>query len=206
MTLSAGQQSELEKPVTRFVYFAAFSFLSATTRVCSLNQTVTWGGYDWLGMGSVGGISAIEESQGTAAPSLSFRLNLAQVAWLTIAVDDVSEYRGRDAVLYFAPLTESFQLTMTDELVDTPVVCWRGTMDTMVSGITGSRGEATGQITLKCETSAHGLKRRPTLRMNAAQQKQRMAAQGLSEDKGFDYLNDLIGSPAKWLSIKFQSR
>ena len=194
MTLTSGQQTELEKPVTRIAYFAEFQFLSATIYTSSINQTVTWGGHDWLGVGRVGSISAVEEKQGTAAQSLTFKLNLADASILSLSVGGVEEYRGRDAKLYFCPMDEQFRL------VDTPVICWRGTMDTMSTSISGEIGQATGQVVLKCETSAYGLKRRPNLRLNAAQQKQRYPS-----DTGFDYLTDLIGNADKWLSIRFQT-
>lgn len=196
MTLTAGQQSELEKPVTRIVYFAEFSFLSGTVYTSSLGQTMTWGGHDWVGLGAIGDISAVNEELGTTANSLTFSLNLVQPEWLALAVGDVAEYRGRDAKLYFCPLDEQFRL------IDTPVVCWRGTMDTMAASISGGPGDATGSISLKCETSAYGLKRKPVLRLNAAQQKQKYP-----NDTGFDYLTDLLGNPdaTVWLSKRFQA-
>lgn len=197
MSLDANQQLELEKAVTRIAYFIEFQFLTATSRVCSLGQTVTWGGYDWLGFGSVGSISPIDESQGTAASSLTFTLNIAQLELLSIATGNTNEYRGRNAVLYFCPLDENFRL------VGTPVRCWGGKMDTMTAGIQGQREESTGSISLKCETSAYGLKRKSNLRLNAAQQTQRYPA-----DTGLDYLTDLLGNPDGnvWLTKRFQQR
>lgn len=196
MTLTANQQAELEKPVTRLAFFAEFNFLSGTVYVSSLGQTVTWGGHDWLGLGALGNISAIEEALGTTASALTFTLNVAQIEWLSLSAGNTNEYRGRDAKLYFCPVNEQFQL------VDTPVICWRGTMDTQQVSIDGEMGEASGNISLKCETSAYGLKRRSSLRLNAAQHKQKFPT-----DLGFDYLTDLIGNPDNnlWLTKRFQS-
>lgn len=195
MTLTSNQQAELEKPVTRFAYFAHFSFSTADVRVTSLPQTISWGGYNWIGLGSLGNISAVDESQGTAASALTFNLNVAQLEMLSLATGDAAEYRGRDAKLYFCPLDEQFRL------VDTPIICWRGSMDTMQMSVDGKEG--TGSIALKCETSAYGLKRKANLRMNAAQQKQRYPS-----DTGFDYLTSLLGDPnaSKWLSVRFQQK
>lgn len=193
MTLSTDQQTALEQPVVRLVYFAEFHFLSGIVYVCSLNQTISWGGYDWIGLGQISSISAIEEKAGTSSAALNFQLNIAQAEWLSLAAGAVEEYRGRDAKLYACPLNTGFGL------IDTPQICWRGTMDTMSPGITGKQGEATGVINLKCETSAHGLKRKSSLRLNAAQQKQRHPS-----DTGFDYLVDLLSAPAPWLSKRFQ--
>jgi hypothetical protein len=192
-TLSAPQQSELEKPVTRYIYFVELHLLSTIAYFSSLMQTVTWGGHDWIGMGSVAAISPIDNKQGVAAQSITFQLNMASAGLFAVGVGSVEEYRGRDAKIYFCPLDEQFRL------VGTPVICWRGTMDVLTSAITGKAGESSAMLSLKCETSAYGLKRRPSLRMNAAQQKQRHSA-----DTGFDFLTKLIADPGVWISVKFQ--
>jgi hypothetical protein len=188
-TLSAPQQAQLEKAVTGTVYFVELRFRDSTQYLCSSNINITWGGYEWMGLGTIGGISPIEESEGVESKSLTFTLNIAQVSILSLAVGDVEQYRGRAAKMYFCPLNESFQL------IGTPQQCWRGIMDTMSVGIEGEEGS----IQLKCETSAYGLKKVPGLRLNAAQQKVKHPT-----DTGFDYLTDLIANPTVWLSKKFQ--
>lgn len=188
-TLSASQQAELEKAVTRTIYFLQLDFASTSIYICSANLTFTWGGHDWIGLGTVGGISPIEESEGVESKSITFSLNVAQESILALAVGDVEEYRGRDAKLYFCPLNESFQL------IGTPAQCWRGIMDTMSIAIDGEEGG----VSLKCETSAYGLKRQPGLRLNPAQQKKVYPT-----DTGFDLLTDLIARPIVWASAKFQ--
>jgi hypothetical protein len=189
VSLSAPQQTELQKAVTRAVYFVQLEFASSTQYLCTANITLTWGGHDWLGFGTVGGISPIEESEGVESRALTFTLNVAQQSVLALAVGSVEEYRGRVAKMYFCPLDESFQL------VGTPQLCWRGIMDLMAIGVDGEEGK----ITLKCETSAYSLKKQPNLRLNAAQHKKRYP-----NDTGFDYLNDLIANPAVWLTKAFQ--
>lgn len=146
---------------------------------------------DWIGLGTLGAVDPIEESDSIDAKGLSFTLNHAQPTWLAAAVGPVEEYRGRNARLYCCPLNENFQL------IDAPELCWRGIMDTMSIGMQGE----TGQIILRCETSAYGLKRRQPLRINAAQQKKRHPA-----DTGLDYLTSLIAQPQLWLSKRFQQR
>lgn len=189
MTITSGQQTELEKPVTRYVYFVELQFVSGTVYACSAGQTITWGGHDWIGLGGISSITAVEESAGVTSSALTFGLNVAQAEWLAEAVGAVEDYRGQPAKMYFCPLDEQMRL------VDTPLICWRGIMDTIVFGIDGEQG----QCALKCETSAYGLKRRPSLRMNAAQQKQRYPT-----DTGFDQLTTLLANTQLWLSKKFQ--
>lgn len=185
------QNAELAKAVTRTVYFVEFQFASATSRLSTANIPLTWGGYEWAGVGSLGTISTVEESDGLEAKPLNFTVNSAQQSWLALAVGSVEEYRGRPAKMYMCPLNEQFQM------VGTPERCWSGIMDMLSVGI----NEDSGTITLKCETSAYGLKRRPAFRLNAAQHKKEHP-----DDTGFDYLNDLIANPVVWLSKKFQQQ
>lgn len=188
---TAAQNAELAKPVTRVVYFVEFRFASGTSRLSTANIPLTWGGYEWAGVGTLGSIGAVEESDGLEAKPLNFTINLAQPAWLALAVGDVEEYRGRTAAMYMCPLNESFQM------VGLPEKCWSGLMDTLNVGVDGD----SGTITLRCETSAYGLKRRPALRLNAAQHKKNHP-----DDTGLDHLNGLISDPAVWLSKKFQQQ
>ena len=188
---TAAQNAELAKPVVRVVYFVEFQFASGTSRLSTANIPLTWGGYEWSGLGTIGTISPIEESDGLESKSLNFTINAAQQAWLALSVGPVEEYRGRAAKMYMCPLDEAFRM------VGTPEKCWAGVMDTLSVGV----NDESGTITLRCETSAYGLKRRPAFRLNAAQHKKDHPT-----DTGLDYLNDLISNPAVWLSVKFQQR
>lgn len=186
---TAAQQAALEKPVVRLVYFVELQFASTTARMNTTGQTITWNGQEWLGVGTIGTISAIEETDGLEPKAVTFTLNAAQQSWLGMAVGPVEEYRGRSAKLYMCPLDEGFRL------IDTPVLCWTGIMDTVSVGLDGEAG----QIALKCESSAYGLKRRQSLRINAAQQKKKYWW-----DTGLDFLEGLIARPQLWLSKLFQ--
>jgi hypothetical protein len=190
MTITTDQQTELEKSVTRVVYFAEFHFASGTLYLSSAMQTITWGGHDWIGLGSIGAIGAVEEADSLDAKSLDFTLNVAQTSLLAEAVGNVDDYRGRTAKLYMCPLDEQFRL------IDTPQRCWSGSMDQMSVGIDA---DGKGQIALRCETAAYGMKRRPALRINAAQQGKKYP-----NDTSFNYQNDLIARPQLWLSKNFQ--
>lgn len=190
MTISASQQTALEQSATRVVYFCEFQFATATLRVNTTNQTITWGGFDWIGLGSVSNIGAVEESDGMEPRSLSFTLNAAQPSWLALSVGPVEEYRGQPAKMYFCPLDSGFLP------VGNPEICWSGLMDVVSVGMSGDEGS----INLKCETSAYGLKRRQVSRINAAQHKLKNPT-----DTGFDYLTSLIAQPQLWLSKRFQT-
>jgi len=135
------------------------------------------------------GISEIKESDDLDSNPLNFTLNLASTDLLALAIGPVEDYRGRPAKLWMCPLTENY------EMIDSPMLCWSGLMDMMSVGANND----SGQIILKCETSLYGLRRRPSLRVNNVQQQSRHPG-----DTGLIYLNDLISSPAVWLTTRFQ--
>lgn len=185
------QNTALESPVVRVAYFAEFHFTSGILYLSTLGNNVTWGGHEWIGLGSFGGISAINESEGLESSALTFTLNAAQPSWIALAIGPVEEYRGLSAKMYMCPLDNGFQL------IDTPEICWRGIMDTMSFGLDGDQGK----IQLKCETSAYGMKRQPQFRLNAAQHKKTYPT-----DTGLDYLVDIIAQPQLWVSKRFQEQ
>jgi hypothetical protein len=191
MTLSVttNQSAAISAAVVRTAYFVQFNFKDGTQYLSTLNVPVSWGGQTWAGVGTLGTISGITESESLTATALNFTINAAQPSWLALATGDVQEYRGLPAKMFFCPLDASFNL------IDTPVQCWSGVMDMVTIGVTGDQS----MITLKCETSAYGLKRANSYRLNAAQQKQKFPT-----DTGFDYQANLITNPAVWLTVAFQ--
>lgn len=191
MTLSIQQQTELEKAVTRVIYFAEFDFVGGMIRVNSSNASVVWGGYTWQGLGVLGNISQVEEADSTEAKSLTFTLNCAESSWVALAIGADAVYRGRTAKLYFSPLDENFAI------IGTPVLCWKGVMDLMAMSLDGD----SGGISLRCESSIFGLKRGDPIRLNAAQHKRVNPT-----DKGLDYLLSIQSDPVTWLSARFQKK
>lgn len=193
MTISAEQQTELERPVVNAVFFGEFQFASATSRLSTWNAPITWGGFEWSGLGQLVAIDPVEESRGLNAKALKFTL-AAEQSWIALAVGSPEECRGKTAKLYMCPIDAQYRL------VGTPELCWIGTMDPPVASI-DEGGE--GVIILNCEASAFGLRRTAPLRANQAQQKKRHPEDG--ENNGFQYQRDLVANPQLWASTKFQA-
>lgn len=187
MTTTA-QKAQYSKALVSIVYFVELRFRSGTQYVCSWNYSITWGGHDWLGLGTIGDISAAEESETVEPKSLTFGLS-SPSSYLYLAVGDVEEYRGRQVIVYIAPLDDN------GAVIDTPEVCWRGVMEDMSVSANGNDGK----IDLKAENAMAALARKKVLRMNSAQQKYFYPS-----DTSFDYLPDLISKPQQWLSRRFQ--
>lgn len=187
--ITSAQSNALSSATVRTAYFVEFHFRDGTLFMSTLNVPITWGGNTWLGMGSIGTISSVTEAESLTPTSLNFSFNAAQPSFLSLSVGDVQEYRGLVAKMYFCPLDSGFNL------IDVPFQCWSGVMDQVTVNVSGDQAG----MTLKCETSAYGLKRANSFRMNAAQQKQYYP-----NDTGFDYQSNLITNPAVWLTTAFQ--
>jgi hypothetical protein len=188
--LSGPQQTANEQAVARTAYFAELQFTDGTSRLCTFDRSYNWGGFDWSGLGQVMDISSVVASEAAQANPLRITIAASAVN-VALAVGAVTEYRGRPAKLYACPLDANYVL------IGTPQLCWRGIMDTVVLGVQGSKGS----VVINCETSAYALKRNPIFRINAAQHRARHPG-----ETGFDYLNDLIANPQRWLSKKFMMR
>lgn len=188
--LSAPQQAANEKANIRTAYFLELQFAGGTSYLCSFDRSYTWGGHTWSGLGQIMALSPVENSEGTKPNPL--RITLAvEPAWLAKAVGPVEEYRGKKSLMYVCPLDDNYRL------IGTPQLAWRGKMDTVVIGIDGPAGS----IVIGCETAVLGLRRRSSLRLNAAQHKARYPG-----ETGFDYLVDLLANPQTWISKKFMAR
>lgn len=195
--LSVNQKAAFAQPLATEAYFVEMRFKSGTAYVCNFNKDFEWGGHVWSGLGSVGSLSAIKATLKVEPHPVTLGLAVAQVAWLQLAIGDVTEYRGRDVRIYACPLDEGYLL------VDDPVLVWAGAMDVMTVSTaqrsSGTKENAEGSISVRCEPAGSKLRRRNAYRVNAAQQKQIDPA-----DTGFDYQIRLLANPQVWLSKKFQ--
>lgn len=85
---------------------------------------------EFLGVGNLGQISAIEEAVGTAASSVQLTLSGIPSSLISIALGE--EYRGRDVRIWLALLDDQHAL------IDDPVLLWRGRLDTMNLALGGT--------------------------------------------------------------------
>lgn len=109
--------------VVRPVFLASLDFQSDPLYAASTPFNIEWNGEEWLGLGTLGGIGAVEESVETKATQLGFSLSGVPTRLLAKAVSD--SYQGRDARLYTVPLDAAYAMA------GTPVLLFRGRMDTM---------------------------------------------------------------------------
>jgi hypothetical protein len=189
MTLSTSQQTALEQRAVPVAYFVKLEFDSATLYLSNFNRTFTWGGQDWIGLGSLGSITEIKSADTSDPTAVTMNLNVANQSLLSIGVGPVEEYRGLPASIYMCPLSETYNL------IDTPVKCWSGEMDVVAVSVDGENSS----ITLRCEPTAKRLRRRVALRVNNAQQQAKYPT-----DEGLKFQQDLINNPQIWFSREAQ--
>ena len=74
-SISAAVEAAVESANVALVLFVELDFQSGFLRVCNAPYTISWNGYDWLGIGHLGGIDPIPESTGLEAAGVALRLS-----------------------------------------------------------------------------------------------------------------------------------
>jgi hypothetical protein len=108
-------------------------FKSGTERVCNAANSFVWGteivgGTEvpkiWLGLGELGGISAIQEGTELQMYGVSLSLSGVDPVFAAKALNP-EEYQQRPCTIWLALLDDDYRI------IDEPVITFRGRMDTM---------------------------------------------------------------------------
>ncbi|MBB1601585.1 hypothetical protein [Variovorax sp. UMC13] len=166
---------------------------AGTARFTTWPLDVTVMGQTWKGVGSLGQIGQLHESEDGAEEKLSLGLSLVDIGTRSIALGSPNEYKDRPMRLWVALLDAN-----THQLSGEPVLRFAGVMDQAKIVRDGS----SGSISLDCRTASYDVRSNPAaLRMNQAQHQARRPG-----ERGFEYLTSLIGNPSVWLSKSLQGR
>lgn len=166
---------------------------SGTARYTNWPLNVDALGQTWQGVGNLGSVGSLHESEDGAEEKLSLTLSPVDLSTRALALGDPSDYQDRPVRVWVGLVsTETFQLA------GAPVLRFAGVMDQLKL----AREENTGTITLDCRTASYDVRSNPAaLRMNNVQHQSKF-----STERGFEYLTSLIGNPAVWLSKNLQNR
>jgi hypothetical protein len=104
------------------ILLASFSF-STPVRLWSGYGTITVGSVTYLGSGSLGTISPVEETTDLAARGINFQLSGVPTALVAVALSE--NYQGKECSVLFGALDP------TGALVSSPVTIFAGRMDVM---------------------------------------------------------------------------
>ncbi len=168
------------------------SFTSGTLRYTNFPLDVDALGYTWTGLGTIGSISEIRESEDGAGERLTVGLSQVSSAILAAALGNVETYQGRDAKVWISMLDGG-----TLQVAGTPLLRFAGYMDKV--RIERADGN-TGTVLLDLVTFSGDSRANPSgLRLSNAQHQA-----DYPTERGFEYITDLIGKPQLWLSKTFQ--
>lgn len=189
ITMGATQH---QQAVAGVAWLAELAFTTGTVRYTTAPVSITSGGYTWLGLGALGTVSGVTESEEVQADAITLGLSIVDTALIAASLGNVESYRGRAVRLYLQMLSPEFVA------VGSPVSRWSGLMDRVEI----KRGEGGGTIELRCSRSGIARMRNAQgLRLTHEQQLARYAT-----DTGLRYVRTLIEKPSLWLSKRFQQQ
>lgn len=119
--ISGANISASSADIVRPVYFAELFYDSGPVRTHSGVGTITWGGNDYLGVGSFGGASDVEEDSELGISKITLNLSGVDRANVSTALNE--KYQGRIGNIYKGYLNENHQL------IATPLLAFSGRMD-----------------------------------------------------------------------------
>lgn len=170
-------------------------------RVCSAGYTVKWNTFDWIGVGNVGSISAIEESSDLGVKGVE--MTLTGVPTDLISVAFLEDYQWKPVYIYMAPMSLDLTLNanwdtypLIDSITDTidvygglpPALIFSGRIDKM-----DIRFGKTATIILRAESRLIDWKRPKIRRYNNEDQKIRFP-----NDRGFEYIERIANATIQW--------
>lgn len=171
-------------PYVTVLTFVKLEFAAETVYVHNGIGTYTWGGEDWLGVGSLGSVSTLEEGSDVSPYSITLTLSALDATISGQALNE--DYFMRPVTVYVGVLSAD------DELLDDPISMWTGFMDVM-SVTAGQDGESGDQIVITCESELAEFDRSANLRYTN-QTQQRL----YPSDTFFEFMPKIDGLKIKW--------
>lgn len=172
--------------------FVELQLRNGFARYTNWPMTMEAMGQVWQGVGNLGSIGDLHESEDGAAEKLTLSLSAVDIGTRALALGDPSDYQDRPVRVWIALLNAN-----TLQLSGAPVLRFAGVMDQMQI----ERDGTTASIGLTCRTGSYDMRSNPAgLRMNNAQHAARHPG-----ERGFEYLTSLIGNPSIWISKWLQA-
>jgi hypothetical protein len=184
--LTAAVQTAVDNANVPMVAFVELDFGSGFLRVTNAPYTMTWNGHSWLGLGTLGGIDAVDEGTGFEARGVALKLSGVPVSGegdsenISIALGE--HYQGRDCRIWVALLDDQFSI------VPDPKLIFLGRMDNMEIAI----GE-TATIVLHAESRLADLERPRVRRYNDADQQHSFPG-----DLGLQFAEQMVEKAITW--------
>ena len=179
--LSGQPKQETYAAVVRPALLAELQFVDGTSYLWTGVGPLAWGGHTWLGLGSLGTVSPVEETTDLKAVGAKFQLSGVDPTLLATVMGE--PIQGRPALLYLAFFDPDWQL------IPDPVLLFRGRMDTVEIPVGGD----SATIALNVENRLRDLERVRVRRYTDADQQAEYPG-----DQGFAFVTALQDAQIIW--------
>jgi hypothetical protein len=180
-SLSASMVTEVTTAQLAPVLLASLSF-STPVYLWSGYGNLVYNSTTYLGLGTLGTISPLEETTDLAARGLTLRLSGVPTANVSLALTE--NYQGRECSIMFGALSPT-----AGTLIASPVTVFAGRMDVMQITDDGN----TAEITMTAESKLMDFKRPREIRYTDEEQQQLFPG-----DVGLEFVNDIQEKAIFW--------
>lgn len=184
-TISAGMTTEVTASQLSPIILASLSF-ATPVHLWSGYGTITYNGTGYLGIGTLGTISPVEETTDLAARGITMQLSGVPTAMIAVALSE--NYQGRECSVMFGALDSSAGL------VSSPITIFSGRMDVMSINDDGQNAT----IGMTAENKLVDFRRPREVRYTDEEQKTLYPA-----DKGLEFVNAIQEKEIYWGNAKF---
>ena len=180
-TLSASMVTEVTATQLSPILLANLQF-STPVYLWSGYGNLVYNSTTYLGLGTLGTISPLEETTDLAARGLTLRLSGVPTANVSLALTE--NYQGRECSIMFGALSPT-----AGTLIASPVTVFAGRMDVMQITDDGN----TAEITMTAESKLMEFKRPREIRYTDEEQQQLFPG-----DVGLEFVNDIQEKAIYW--------
>lgn len=183
-SITAGMITEITGPIIYPIFLVKLEFPSGDVNVWSGLGDKLFNGDTYAGVGGLGGISTVQETQLLKATDLTLTLSGIPSANISLALDE--DYSERPVNMWFGALDAN------DAIISDPILIFTGRMDIMSI----REGPETSGVSLKCENRLVDLERMKLRTYTPEDQKEEFPA-----DEGLDFVTSLFdGKKVIWAS------
>lgn len=180
-SMSADFLEAISSQKIRPAIFVEAHFTSGPAYMWTGVGTLSWNGHDWLGVGSLGSVSTIEEGTSVEAKGITLSLSGIDATLLTGILQEFQV--GLPCIVYLGMFDSSLAL------IDDPLISWAGRMDQPTVEMDGT----TASISINCENRMVEMNVAVDRRLtNEDQQRDNPG------DRGLEFVNSLQETVLYW--------
>lgn len=184
-TISGDMVTQVSASQLSPIILASLSF-ATPVHLWSGYGTITYNGTGYLGIGTLGTISPVEETTDLAARGITMQLSGVPTAMIAVALSE--NYQGRECSVMFGALDSSAGL------VSSPITVFSGRMDVMSINDDGQNAT----IGMTAENKLVDFRRPREVRYTDEEQKTLYPT-----DKGLEFVNAIQEKEIYWGNAKF---